>query len=261
MFTVNKELCIGCKACVEECPTFLLKMDEDLKAVFVDGASKQCIRCGHCEAVCPTSAAMAHFEPTELMPTKNLSDFPSIDELKSVVLQRRSIRSFKKKPVDDGIIRDLLDTVRFAPTAKNTETLQWILVNSREEVVKLADLTIETLKGKKDMLPVVRAYQQGVDVIMRNAPQLLVAVASSEASSPVIDATIALTTFEMLAAASEVGTCWAGFFLTAAMGNPAIGKSLGIEEPFRIYGAMLIGSAKHRFFRIPLRKELMLTVR
>lgn len=51
--TVNKELCIGCGACVGVCPVSSLSMDGDGKAE-CDAAT--CIDCGACVGTCPVSA-------------------------------------------------------------------------------------------------------------------------------------------------------------------------------------------------------------
>ncbi|MDD3695813.1 MAG: 4Fe-4S binding protein [Lentisphaeria bacterium] len=49
---VNKDLCIGCEACVAVCPTEAISMEEE-KAV-VD--AELCVDCGACEGECPVEA-------------------------------------------------------------------------------------------------------------------------------------------------------------------------------------------------------------
>ncbi|MHB9139037.1 MAG: indolepyruvate ferredoxin oxidoreductase subunit alpha [Victivallaceae bacterium] len=48
---VDKELCIGCEACVGECPVDAIEMI-DGKAVVNDN----CVDCGACVEVCPVEA-------------------------------------------------------------------------------------------------------------------------------------------------------------------------------------------------------------
>ena len=50
---VNKEVCIGCGACISMCPVGAIKFDEDGKAK-ID--PEICIKCKTCEGVCPVSA-------------------------------------------------------------------------------------------------------------------------------------------------------------------------------------------------------------
>ncbi|MFA5622256.1 MAG: 4Fe-4S binding protein [Thermovirgaceae bacterium] len=49
---VDKDLCIGCEACVGTCPVSAISMVEGKAQVDPD----TCIECGACVAVCPVSA-------------------------------------------------------------------------------------------------------------------------------------------------------------------------------------------------------------
>ncbi len=50
--TIDKDTCIGCGACVGQCPVQALSMVDD-KAVCDAGT---CIDCGACVGVCPVQA-------------------------------------------------------------------------------------------------------------------------------------------------------------------------------------------------------------
>lgn len=49
---VDRDLCIGCEACVGTCPVSAISMVEGKAQVDPD----TCIECGACVAVCPVSA-------------------------------------------------------------------------------------------------------------------------------------------------------------------------------------------------------------
>ncbi len=49
---VDKNMCVGCGICVEECPTNAISM-ENQKAII---NMKKCIRCKKCHEVCPRGA-------------------------------------------------------------------------------------------------------------------------------------------------------------------------------------------------------------
>lgn len=50
---VNKDLCIGCGACVGVCPVEALSLDEEGKA---ESNPDVCIDCGACMGTCPMEA-------------------------------------------------------------------------------------------------------------------------------------------------------------------------------------------------------------
>ncbi len=51
--TVNKDLCIGCAACLASCPVEALELDDNGLAECNEDA---CIDCGACVADCPVQA-------------------------------------------------------------------------------------------------------------------------------------------------------------------------------------------------------------
>jgi len=51
---INKEKCIGCGACVSECPAGAIQIRDDSKAE-ID--QEKCQKCGKCVQVCPVGAS------------------------------------------------------------------------------------------------------------------------------------------------------------------------------------------------------------
>ena len=50
---IDRDLCIGCGACVGVCPTESLSLDEEGKSQV---SEETCIDCGACIATCPVEA-------------------------------------------------------------------------------------------------------------------------------------------------------------------------------------------------------------
>ncbi|MBN2251132.1 MAG: 4Fe-4S binding protein [Candidatus Altiarchaeota archaeon] len=49
---VDKDVCVGCEACVGTCPVSAISMEDGKAHVDPD----TCVECGACVAVCPVSA-------------------------------------------------------------------------------------------------------------------------------------------------------------------------------------------------------------
>ena len=64
---VDKEVCIGCGACVGTCPLGAVSLDEEGKA---DVDHEICIGCGACEAACPMEAVKVLDTETETDPAE-----------------------------------------------------------------------------------------------------------------------------------------------------------------------------------------------
>jgi len=66
---LNKETCVGCAACVENCPTETLEFIDENNLRYFNYSHYQCICCGSCVNVCPEKAAGLRHElhPAHLM--------------------------------------------------------------------------------------------------------------------------------------------------------------------------------------------------
>ncbi len=49
---INKEMCMGCGICVNECPVGIISMEDNAAVIEMGG----CIRCGICHTACPVNA-------------------------------------------------------------------------------------------------------------------------------------------------------------------------------------------------------------
>lgn len=63
-----------------------------------------------------------------------------ITDFIDIILNRRSIRKFKPDVIPDESITILLKAAMYAPTARNTQSCKFIVINSRELLNKLADI-------------------------------------------------------------------------------------------------------------------------
>lgn len=216
-------------------------------------AAEWCIRCGHCLAVCPESAIRLDGITGEERQAA-LPFGPTVYEQFALLVQsRRSIRSYRNTPVDHDVLNHLFEIVTWAPTARNLQPVQWIVVNNPGVVQELARMVVNWLKKTEKFAAIVEAYQDGKDMVLRGAPCLAIAHAHRESWAPVVDCTIAVEILDLAATAMGLGACWAGFFMSAAANDPSISERLKLPEGHNIHGALMLGYTDEIYLHIPPR--------
>lgn len=171
--SIDKELCIQCSACVNDCPYAIIELKADYPTLNIDRV-KNCIQCQHCLAVCPTGALSVF----GLNPENSLSlqgAFPEPEKLDLMIRGRRSIRSFKSTPIPTEIIDSLLETTSHAPTAVNNRQCLFTVVENPKMMQAIALDTVNGIrkKTKARELPegmeffagIPKAWDNGKDVL------------------------------------------------------------------------------------------------
>jgi len=256
--SIDKEKCRGCGICINVCPLRVLTTDTDGKAAVVENYELRCIGCGHCAAVCPEGAVSVdgitcdRMEPAALHPDEGRI-------LEHVVRRRRSIRAYKPDTVPVEKLQRMMDVTRWTPTAKNTQAVCWTVIRSPARVHTLAGMVVDWFRESGTMSGIVKAWESGTDIILRDAPHLVIAHSSTDAFMPETDCAIALTILDLAATASGLGTCWAGFFMMAAVAWAPIAREIDLPENHRVYGALMMGYPVYQFKRVPPRNECNVT--
>ena len=266
IFNVDNSKCSKDGLCVKTCPMHLLEINDKNPYPHLP-ADKQnnCIRCGHCVCVCPSSAiSIDGINLKNCLPIKseNSIDFNKVEQL---LWGRRSIRQYKDKVVEPEKITKLLNLASTAPTAGNSQQVGWMVVNSKEDIYKLSSMTVDMLKHMiatkhpmseaYQLSNIVTAFENGDDIVLREAPCLIIAHAPKDYPVGVIDCSIALTYLDLAAPSLGLGTCWAGFFMIAYPQWEPIQKFLNLPEGQVCCGALMLGYQKYKYQRMPERKQ------
>lgn len=133
---------------------------------------------------------------------------------------RRSIRKFKDTPVEDGVLMSILDTARFAPSARNLQPWRFIVIKDQ---------------SIKDSLSKIHQWAWPLS----RAP-IGIAVACDTSVSPtsyMLDCSNA-TMYIMLAAhAYGLGTVW----IQSVRDNDKIREILGLPENLFVVSILAMG--------------------
>lgn len=284
--SVDRKACIRCGACVGVCSlaeVFELT-DEGSSAV----RPENCWNCGQCVAVCPTDAIDHDGFPLEDCPLIGERDVPTLEGLTTALRARRSCRTFMEKPVPREVVRDLVTLGRWAPSAGNSQSLDWLAFDDRGKIGELSDTilselrrlaklvgnpilgpfislavgrgTVKRLKGAKGFIArLLRRGDMGEDPIFYHAPVVLIGHSPIANSFGRDDAIYAAYNMMLAAEHFGLGTCQIGFFQIAFENSATLRRKVTLPKGRTAQVAIALGYARYTFRRVLPRRSPNLT--
>jgi nitroreductase len=209
--------------------------------------------------------------PVEECPPVQKSLEITAEQCEYLLKSRRSVRVYKNKPVPRDVIARVIEIARYAPTGHNGQDVEWLFIDSREELQHLRKTGVECLRWIIDTQPtlgeelnikrMLEREESGENVFLRDAPAIIVAHADKNSLIAVVDCTIALSYFDLAARGAGLGCCWNGYLYYMANYYPPMQEAMKLPEGHTTYGCMMIGYPKFSYHRIPLRKQPRITWR
>ena len=260
---VDEDKCTKCGACADVCPSALITIGKEGPEA---EAHLACIACGHCVAVCPDAALDNSRAP--LSGQVSLQGYARLGAHAAALFlrSRRSIRRYKQEQVPREILLQILDVARFASTGGNMQGLSYLVISDKERLAQISGATLsgmeEALAAGMEVAPyaeatILKARQTGKDVILRDAPHLIVAICDESFVRGSENAHFSLAYAELFAPTVGVGTCWAGFVQGRAFdGYPPLLKALDLPENKKVAGALMAGYPIYEYRRLVDRNPL-----
>ena len=266
LLIIDESKCKKDGLCAAECPTAIIKLkDKESFPQLVPGGDQFCLVCGHCVAVCPHGALSHAKVPIGDCPPIEKEHLINESQAVQFLRARRSIRSFKDKPVEKEKIQKLIEIARYAPTGSNTQMVEWLVFSDPVQIKEFAQMTVEWMRAEFKKNPqsprasympmIVAAWDVGYDAVLRGAPALVVASAPKAVSNGIVDVTIALSYLDLAAPILGLGTCWAGLLQGGLLGSPPLKEAVGIPAGHPYHYPMMVGYPRARYFRLPERKS------
>lgn len=170
---IDHSKCTACGLCVKVCKDFSLLLEDKTLKINPEPLFG-CIGCGHCVAVCPHDAITVEGR------TLSANDYSALkmpeqpvvfDNLYSLLLNRRSIRDFKNKPVEQELIDKILSLSSTAPMGLPPSDVGVLVMNGKEKVRQFTLDFIDLLGRMKWMvspvtLPLMRPFMSKDDYLM-----------------------------------------------------------------------------------------------
>jgi NAD-dependent dihydropyrimidine dehydrogenase PreA subunit/nitroreductase len=264
-FVVDPSKCTRCDECVLDCPSRIIERTGDAVPFIRPEDEERCIQCQHCLAVCPT-AAVSIFgrDPTRSLALGSKS-FPDFEKMTNLVRGRRSVRRYRDEDVDAALLQRLLTAISNAPSGVNKRGLTFLVIDDKAVMQRFRLKALNGLAeaGKSGRVPEQFAYlmqavpawsDEGVDMIFRGAPHMLVVSAGAESVCPEEDVNLTLAYFELLSQSAGLGTVWCGMAKMTLEVLPELKKTLGLT-PDTFYYVMLFGMPSVRYSRTVQRDD------
>ena len=282
MIKIDSAKCNKCGFCFEVCSAYVLALGKDREIQV--RYSEQCDVCGHCVAICPENALIHEDMPIEKFENLSAVRIPP-EDMRNLLLSRRSIREFKQEPVPKELIEQLIEVGIHAGTSSNGQSENFIVVQDRKLLSELEKIVIDVLwnSGMKylgstfgqklakmklgnEMLRqaipyhyIIKNRRQNNELggmIFRNAPVVMVIHGLRTNFMAHANCSIAARNMEIMAKTIGLGTCWVGFLSVAAhFAKKKIERYLEIPDDHSIYGAIMVGYPKFQYRKIIPRKE------
>lgn len=231
--SVDESRCIGCNLCVTDCPTATMQMKNG-KAVVT---TQDCIKCGHCQAICPQYAVtLSGFadEPEAITPAMRVDAASLLGQLKS----RRSVRQFTKQQIAPELIAQIIEAGRFTPTGTNKQGVTYAVL--QKNLADYEEPSIRMFRRLKRVIDLVYAGFRAVEIddhfLFKNANAVIVIKGADE-----VDAALAASSMELMAQSLGLGVFYSGFFTMITRVSGKLRKKLGIRRGEKAVTTLVLG--------------------
>lgn len=159
------------------------------------------------------------------------------------MLQRRSIRSYKKEPIPQDVLDQILLAGTYAPTGMNRQSPIIVAVTNKETRDRLSRLNAAVMGSTGDPF--------------YGAPVVLVVLAKRDVPTHVYDGSLVMGQLMLAAHALGVGSCWIhrAREVFASEEGLALLKEWGIEGEYEGVGNCILGYAAEPAPKARPRKE------
>jgi nitroreductase/NAD-dependent dihydropyrimidine dehydrogenase PreA subunit len=289
---IDPEKCIGCGLCIPVCPKETIGLNDGKACIIGD----ESLNCGHCAAACPEGAITVGMLDPRLAQYETFSvsdrwiphgEFDT-GALVNLMQSRRSCRNFKNKPVEPGVLEDLVKIGITAPSGSNCQLWSFTILPDRDAVIALAEgvgrfferlnrmaekawlRSLLKLVNKPTLADYYANYYQtikeafdlwkteGKDILFHGATAVIVVGSRNDATCPAEDALLATQNILLGAHAMGLGTCLIGYVIEAMQRDRRINRSIGLPDDETPYAVVALGYPGEQYDKVAGRKRVSL---
>ena len=291
---IDYKKCNNCGLCIKACVTDSLYF-ENGKVVF---CKESCFNCGHCISACPQKAISHSLlsDPVSSFNTfiikKNWLPYGKfeIEKLASLMLSRRSVRNYQDKKIDIDVLNDLINLAIYAPSAKNIQPWNFLIIPTREKVENFALKILDYFKklnslaenvflraglsflGKKELSEyydkhyfsikngIKKFEEEKKDLLFHSAPAVIIISADKTERFGKDDVLLATQNILLAAHAIGLGSCLIGFAVEALKKEKKLMKFLEIPANHMVYSVIALGYPEEPYHELTGRKPVSVRV-
>jgi nitroreductase len=195
--------------------------------------------------------------------------------VEKVIMERRSIRKFKKEPLPDSMIRRILEAGRFAPSTGNQQPWKFTVIKSPEIIAEMEKDAVRfsklisffycytEYKGLRRLISKAMAKMtvlrfmsnlfhpvpffvypiaaEGKTLFFHNAPVIILMLEDTRGvSNPTVDIGVAGQQMCLAAHSMGAGACWIGFIKLLTY-FPKWRKKFSIKYPYKLRNCIVFG--------------------
>ena len=273
---INQSLCKKCGICTKVCPNKIIGKNGCIE--FIQEREHLCLQCGQCMAICPTKAVhvkgLSYDDDFYELPRRK-NNYENFVEILS---SRRSVRTFKNRPVSDELIDEIINSVSYAPFGAAPEKMEISIINNRKTIESALPLISDFLNGikkyienpitsgflrllagkeefqtiKNHIYPIAKGGNYNLDNgdgITRGAPTLITIHAAKDAEAHTNNGIIYATYIMLAAHAIGLGATMIECIITAINRNKKLKQIFQIPDKNEAIMSVIVGYPKYHYKR------------
>jgi len=272
---IDSTRCLKDGLCVRICRKVF--SEESAGSVPKAERERSCNSCGHCVMMCPSGAITQRDCPTGALHPVQGNLMPDFDQVRELMVTRRSTRQFQDRSVEKDIIEKIIDCAHYAPSAKNSRSTKFTVIRDKTLLKAIASETSEWLGkvstrlrnpfwrklyrliGERDAETITRWIEEfeyiatcmrgDTDLVLFKAPVLILFHADRSIRFADQNANLAAQNAMLAAHSLGLGSLYTGYVVTSLTHDRAVRRLVELPARDRVYAGLALGYPGIRFPR------------